>query len=414
MLNNNKIAYLVNIFPVISETFIVNQVIAAIDAGYSVNIFARKLLSLKESSQEDLLSRYKLMSKCIKMHNYSTKKIDNLKTVLKILMQYKYSALLHSYRSLRSSNFGFNGFGLYNFISTAMFLSDNSHIHHAQFGPNGKLLVQAKYLNLIKGKIITTFHGYDASSNFMPFEELKIYYSNLFNVGDFFTVNTPYLAEQLAALGCPKDKLYIIPMGIDTLYFKPKQKNITNNSSINLLSVGRLVKFKSFDLGIRAMSILISEGYHVQYTIIGDGDQKEYLRGLAANLGISKHVKFTGALNQEMVRNYMQESDIFLMTSTHDENMRRETQGVVTAEAQACGLPVCAFRSGGIPYTLKDGETGFLSEEKNIKEFTKNIKILINNDELRYKMSLAARDFIKQNYSVNVSAKKLITIYNSL
>ena len=193
-----QISYVVNAFPVISETFIVNQIIAAINAGYSINIFAKKLLDPQISSQERLINQYSLMNKCIEMSSYSSQ-ILNLKVTLKLLAKYRYPALLHLFKTFKICNYGLNG--LRYFKRTAFFLSNDSDIYHAQFGPNGKLLVEVKSLGLIQGKIITTFHGYDASSTLFPFDEIKIYYSNLFKIGDLFTVNTQYLADKLIELG---------------------------------------------------------------------------------------------------------------------------------------------------------------------------------------------------------------------
>jgi len=86
----------------------------------------------------------------------------------------------------------------------------------------------------------------------------------------------------------------------------------------------------------------------------------------------------------------------------------------VTGEAQACGLPVCAFNSGGVPYTLIDGETGFLSQENDYLDMAANIEKLIVDPELRYKMAINARQFIVENYSLEISATKMQAIYQKL
>ena len=121
-----------------------------------------------------------------------------------------------------------------------------------------------------------------------------------------------------------------------------------------------------------------------------------------------------GARDQSEVKKLMQESDVFLMTSTYDECGRRETQGVVTAEAQACGLPVVAFRSGGVPYTIEEGKTGFLAEEKNVAEFTHHLRKLCMDNTLRKKMGRTARKFIEANFSNTELAKKQISLYEKV
>jgi colanic acid/amylovoran biosynthesis glycosyltransferase len=175
-----------------------------------------------------------------------------------------------------------------------------------------------------------------------------------------------------------------------------------------------LIKWKGHAYGIKAVSLLVKKGYNISYIIIGEGEEKTNLKNLIKSLNLEKNVVLTGAKDQQFIRDHLQQSDIFLMTSTHDETGRRETQGVVTGEAQACGLPVCAFNSGGVPYTMVDGETGFLSEEKDIKGMADNIEKLIVNQELRKKMSNNARNFVVEHYSLKSSAAKMQNIYQKL
>ena len=102
------------------------------------------------------------------------------------------------------------------------------------------------------------------------------------------------------------------------------------------------------------------------------------------------------------------------MTSTFDECGRRETQGLVTAEAQACGLPVVAFRSGGVPYTIEEAKTGFLAEEKNVTEFTQHLRKLCIDEPLRKEMGQNARKYVEDNFCLNKSAQKQISLYEKV
>ena len=89
----------------------------------------------------------------------------------------------------------------------------------------------------------------------------------------------------------------------------------------------------------------------------------------------------------------------------------KESQGWVSAEAQACVLPAVAFDSGGVKYTLIDGETGFLCKEKDIECYTEKIELLIRNDSLRKKMGIDAVQFIERKYSENSVLNKWRNIY---
>jgi colanic acid/amylovoran biosynthesis glycosyltransferase len=118
-----------------------------------------------------------------------------------------------------------------------------------------------------------------------------------------------------------------------------------------------------------------------------------------------------GKRNQEEISRVLPMQDIFLMTSITDPKYGVESQGLVTAEAQACGLPVVAFDSGGVKYTFIDGETGFLCKEKDIECYTEKIELLIRNDSLRKKMGIDAVQFIEREYSENSILNKWRNIY---
>ena len=400
-------------FPDVSETFITNQVVAAIDMGYDVAIIVKKKKDIQESSQSALIKKYDLLAKTFEITDLRPK--NWLKVYLKAfrLVGNGYPA-----KYLRAFNFfkynkaaGLSGRLFYDLVSIHSFL--DADIFHVQFGVYAEPLVRLKKYGLLHGKIITTFHGFDAHFTNHSFQEIKNKYKDLFTFGSKFTYNTPYLADQLKRLKCPTSKLEIVPMGIDTNYFKPlPEKKETNK--IKLISVGRLIKWKGHAYGIKVIAELVKKGFKVKYTIVGEGKEQKNLEQLIKNLNLENNVVLIGAKDQQFIRNTMQQSDLFLMTSTHDDKGRRETQGVVTGEAQACGLPVCAFKSGGVPYTMVDGVTGFLSEEDDYMDMAANVEKLITHVELRKKMSANARQFVTEHYSLGNSTAKLQKIYQKL
>lgn len=99
------------------------------------------------------------------------------------------------------------------------------------------------------------------------------------------------------------------------------------------------------------------------------------------------------------------------MSSVTDATGRCETQGVVTAEAQAMGLPVVAFNSGGVPYTIHDGETGILVKEKDVDRYAQAILEMINDSEKYQAMSVRAREFAVANFSREYMTKQFMTLY---
>ena len=415
-----RIAFLLSIFPEKHKTFEINHMLNAHHAGYEIRIFPHILREPEYSSQPEILMQCGFMDRVITPVIFEINKAKRIEWLLNTLRNSNHKLFLYFIKSLNPMIFGKSGINLMVFHKVIQFYGNSDcDIFHCQFGPNGLIAAWLKELSLIKGKIITTFHGYDAHFDDPNFRRtyhgssIRTWSPLLFKYSDLITVNTPYLLKQLIELGADPNRVEILPMGVDTSFFLPGDRP-HKGGSMQLLSVGRLVKWKCHELGIQAVNNLIKEGFNIDYFIIGDGAERHNLEQLIEKLHLKKHVKMLGARNQSEIKKWLQESDVFLMTSTYDDSGRRETQGVVTAEAQACGLPVVAFRSGGIPYTLEEGKTGFLAEEKNLTEFTQHIRKLCTSETLRKKMGKSARKFVVDNFCQTKLAHKQIVLYEEV
>jgi colanic acid/amylovoran biosynthesis glycosyltransferase len=410
---NKTIFYLVDGFPIRSETFIVNQICTAIDSGYHVKILSGKRYPITNSSQIELLTKYELLKKTIYTDEYCRNRFKRLLNFIRIFISADKKIRKTYLKTFNYHIFGFQAINLSAFFGVNRLLKNsNADIYHAQFGRNGNDLAYAKLLGLIKGKILTSFHGYDAHYTKNTFCDRTKYYKNLFRLGDLFTANTPYLENQLIKLGCPKNKIVLMPMGVDTNLFKPNESK--HKRGFNLLSVGRLIELKGFQYGIDIVNILVKKGYSLHYNIIGEGELFNNLKHKIRKLQLDNYISLTGPKSQKEIINYFKESDVFMMTSCTDKYGRRETQGVVTLEAQACGLPVVGFRSGGVPYTIAENKSGFLVDEFDIHSYANKLEILFQNEDLRRRIGDFARDFVKNNFSIDFLSEKLLRIYRTI
>ncbi len=137
----------------------------------------------------------------------------------------------------------------------------------------------------------------------------------------------------------------VVPTGVETEKFsrlshvEARQKLGWPDGRKVLVSMGRLAKEKNFDLLIKAFSRL--EDTNTVLTIIGAGDEKKSLESLVSELSLGERVKFTGLVPFDEVPTYLAASDLFVFASV------TETQGLVTLEAMASGLPVAAVDASG-------------------------------------------------------------------
>ena len=163
---------------------------------------------------------------------------------------------------------------------------------------------------------------------------------------------SPALAEQIRKF-VPDLDMKIIGELVSTEFFVP----ITNGASAHPLRffvVARLAEQKGLSYLLRAVELLKkTETRPFELILGGDGPDRADLERLAAELGIQEQCKFLGSLDRAGVKEWMNRSDVFVLSSLH------ETFGVVVGEAMACGKPVISTRCGGPEFVVTD-ETGVL------------------------------------------------------
>ena len=222
-----------------------------------------------------------------------------------------------------------------------------------------------------------------------------------------------------------KAPIEVLPSGIDMSFVeKASSCGIRENLGIPkeapvLVFVGRLSKEKNIPFLFDMFKIVLGSvgAIHpsagsgqvklpVLLIVAGGPMEKEY-KQMVLDMGISKNVVFAGQLAYPEVLNYYKAGDIFVFSS------KTETQGLVVAEAKACGLTAVALDAQGISECIHDGADGFLLPE-NKQMFADKILLLLQNHDLRSAMSRTARQNAVNEFSSAILAKKLELIYNSV
>lgn len=404
------ICFVVPEFPSVSTTFVTTQIIGAKQQGYHVYVLTDKLEDLEQASQRDLIESHAIFNNIIEK-NYKIPKSRFKHLLLGMFYIVKYFKYWSRSSKVSIKHRFLNWPYMINFYKKLR----HTDVFHVHFALGGTGIAEMKDIGLIKAKLITTFHGHDAHfKNRHVLKYLCNSYSTLFKVSDYVTVNTPFLKTQVIKLGCPKERLKVIPMAIDIAYFKPESiKELPVGNTVKLISIGRLIEFKGFEYAIQTVKLLVDMGVDVSYTIIGEGNLFNALQKQVQSLKLQNHVTLVGKKSQKFIKQALERSHIYLMSSITDRTGRCETQGVVTAEAQAMGLPVIAFNSGGVPYTLHDGETGILVPEKDVEAFAQAILKLISHPDRYQLMSKQARKYAVANFSYELMAKRFSKLYES-
>lgn len=221
-------------------------------------------------------------------------------------------------------------------------------------------------------------------------------------------VNSNQAISNANALEVQRNRLFFLPNAIDSKIFQLK-RNVSKNQ-IKILLIGSLTEPKRIDrfLSIFAQVLSrLSNHIDVRGSIIGSGPLKKELVGYAKNLRLfPNHVVFQESC-EDVLAAY-QSSDIFVLTSAYEGTPN------VILEAMACGLPVVAFRVGGIPEILRNEDTGFLVDQEDEESMVKIITTLAIDKALRDRIGRRAREYVVNVHSLEKLNENLHKLYNEV
>jgi len=404
-----KIAFFLDKFPSITETFIVNQIIDLINRGHDVKIFA-----VQEGSRSILhqnISKYNLLEKTKFQREIYISKANRYFPFIKFVSEnYHDINFKKLFKNFSLKKRGLSGFNLNFFYEHYWLLrSANYDIIHAHFGANAEYICKLRTLGFLKNsKIVSTFHGYDMSPQIL--KKYRNHYSCLFQESDLITVNTVYAKSLIENL--TSKKIEILPVGLNIEKFESRKNK---GATFNILFVGRLIELKAPNLVIEIFKILKIRGYtNIKLKIVGDGELKDQLLSLIDDYNLKDSVKLLGTKTQEEIIEVMNESDVLIMPGVYDSTGRAETQGLVIQEAQSMKIPVIVSDVGGMKYGIKDKETGYIVKENDLDDFADKVEILINNKNLATEMGERGRWFVTKNYSSKLLGDQLEALYYSV
>jgi glycosyltransferase involved in cell wall biosynthesis len=150
-----------------------------------------------------------------------------------------------------------------------------------------------------------------------------------------------------------------------------------------ILFLGRITPQKGLGYLIRAMAKIETR---CRLVVAGDGYELPRMRALTAKLQLDDRVSFLGAVEYAAVGDLYAKATVLAVPSVWPEPF-----GLVGPEAMSYGVPVVAFRVGGIPEWLRDGETGFLVEPKDVVGLAQRIELLLNDPALAQRLGSQGR-----------------------
>ncbi len=230
------------------------------------------------------------------------------------------------------------------------------------------------------------------------------------------TVDAKCLQDIWVTMGIPKNKIQVIPFGVDTSIFNPhvngeaiRKKLQIEKDDIVIISTRFLFNSHyNIDCLIKAIPLILKKHDNVTVIIKGAGPLENYLKRLAQKLNVSKSVRFVGLVPQEEVAQYLSAADIYVSTCFVDST------SVSLLEAMACGLAPVVTNIPGNREWIEEGTNGFLFPPRDSDTLAEKLIQLVEDKHVRENFSRKGFQIIKERAEWQDCVSKMEAVYESV
>jgi len=268
---------------------------------------------------------------------------------------------------------------------------------------------------LLKKPIVVTFHGLHThyQRQYLSLDAMDV------KCGSYFIGVDRSICKNLQTyFKIPSEKIFYIPNGVDTSLFYPSKSTDAKNklfkdTSVRVILLPRRVDPKNGILqAAEAFSQIVKQYDNVKLLILGFGAspfyshfEKQVLNRIK-ELGLSRDVMSHKAVANEIMPFYYNMSYISLIPSLW------EATSLSALESLACGTPVVASNTGGLP-ELVTKDVGLLHEPGDVDDMVKKINYLLENPQIRDDMSEKGVAFSRRN-DWKITSEKVLNLYKTI
>jgi glycosyltransferase involved in cell wall biosynthesis len=302
---------------------------------------------------------------------------------------------------------------------------DIVHTHSAKAGILGRFAAhslrhQSQDQRRKMPAIVHTIHGW----SFHPYQSnwLNRFYIAIEKAAakrtDFFISVADAMTEKAleAGIGNPEQFVTAYSAIEEDDFLKPvseqqkkefRQKYGISEDAIVLITIARLFMLKGHDYIIESSKELSKRFENAVWLFVGDGNLSQYYKEQVQRLGLAEKVKFTGLLPPSWIPLAIASSDILVHCSL------REGLARALPQAMLCGRPAISFDIDGAREVVNEN-TGRLIEPKNVEQLTKACVELIEDKQLREKLSNYGREFVKEKFAPETMVDTIEAVYQKL
>ena len=274
-------------------------------------------------------------------------------------------------------------------------------VHCTHVVPEVVSLIPLRWFYRSRLKIICYAHGEEITSCESS-RQLTFLMRRGYRIADHIIANSQHTKELLRP-HVALDKVSVIHPGVSVKDYEDletegaawREKLGIAESSVVILTVGRLEVRKNQLAVVAALATLVREDVDVHYVCVGEGPLTPVLEAQAKELGLAERLHLVGGVADEEKRGAYGGCDIFCMPSIRIRN-DFEGFGMVFLEAAASGKPTVAGMSGGESEAIEDGKTGFSVDGSDQESLERALGTLCKDPEMRIKFGRAGREHVRE------------------
>ena len=180
------------------------------------------------------------------------------------------------------------------------------------------------------------------------------------------------------------------------------------NEKIQIIWVARFIKWKHPEVVVKLAKRLKKQNYNFKIQMLGTGKLEEKIKKQIKNNNLEDVLEIVGQVPSDKVKSYMEKANIFIGTSDSFEGW-----GAVINESMNAGCAIVASKKmGSVPFLIGNNETGLMYE--NYKDLENKVKLLINDSDLRKKLSKNAYNYITTKWTEELAAENIIKMFNNV
>jgi len=390
------VAYVLDRFPAISETFISDEIFSVMQAGVACRVF-----SLEQRSMSVVHPRAKSVVDAGCVIPCAPRPVyRDVLSLVHVFVRHPARALRTLMQLVRDKDHRWIARAALAVASSSLRLGvDHLHAHYADTAAQVTLWAH-RWTGL---PFTFTTHGYDVFKT--PPHNMRELVDDATGMVCISHYNLRYLVDKFSV---DVRKLHVIRCGIYTKEFEneirvPKSTCVP----LRLLTVARLVPEKGHQVLLQALRLLTDSGLAVHLKLAGDGPLKQELIDQTQRLGLEHSVEFLGEQTGLQVRQLFQECDLAVLASLS------ESMGLVNMEGMASGRPVIATAVLGVPELVEDRVTGFLCPPGDPHAISQTIQWILAHPEETKAVLLRGKQRVETEFSRDACTRQLIQLWQS-